>query len=192
MMITLWSQRLEQALRFAAIRHHGQTRRSSEIPYVEHVFAVAMILQKLGLGEDVVIAGLLHDVVEDTETTPDEVRQHFGTKVAELVSYCTEIKLDALGQKRPWIDRKRDYLDALAKAPVEAQCLALADKLHNLVTIQLDLHEGRDIWSSFHADRASVLENHHAVIDMCRVRDEPSLSELVNQCSQVLAEIELR
>ena len=70
--------RLEQAMRFAAQSHAGQLRKSSETPYFEHVAAVALILDRAGFPEDVVIAGLLHDVVEDTAVTFEQVASLFG------------------------------------------------------------------------------------------------------------------
>ena len=131
----LFSLNLERALRWAATCHHGQARKGSGVPYVQHVAAVAMILDRLGYGEDVVVAGLLHDVVEDCDVTLDDVRDRFGMEVAALVAHGSEVKLDATGTKRPWIDRKRDHLAALADAPPDARALVLADKLHNLASI---------------------------------------------------------
>ncbi len=109
------SSRLEQALRFAAVGHQGQVRRSSGVPYVEHVVAVAWILNRAGFDEDVVIAGLLHDLVEDTSATLPDVEQRFGRIVAELVAHCSEVKTDDQGRKRPWIDRKSDHLAPCGK-----------------------------------------------------------------------------
>src|SRR3954447_26837434 len=105
---------LERALRWAAVCHGGQVRKGGGVPYVQHVVAVAMILDRLGFGDEVVIAGLLHDVVEDTAATLDQVRAQFGDEVARMVEACSEIKTDASGRKRPWIDRKRDHIEALA------------------------------------------------------------------------------
>ena len=136
------TSRLEQAIRFAAVGHQGQVRRSSGVPYVEHVVAVAWILDRAGFDEDVVIAGLLHDLVEDTPATLADVEQRFGRDVAELVAHCSEAKTDDQGRKRPWIDRKSDHLAALRKAPVGARAIVLADKLHNLISIDIDLREG--------------------------------------------------
>src|SRR5215210_6858982 len=101
-----WSQPLERASRWAAVRHHGQVRRGSGVPYVQHPMAVAWVLERLGFAEDVVIAGLLHDVVEDTDATLEQVAGEFGPVVAEIVGHCSEVKRDAQGNKRPWIDRK--------------------------------------------------------------------------------------
>lgn len=150
-----------------------------------------MILDRLGFDEDMIIAGLLHDVVEDTDTTLGEIGQRFGLRVADLVAQCSEVKLDSHGQTRPWIDRKRGYLEVLTEAPVEARCLALADKLHNLYSIQLDLSEGRPVWSSFHADRPQVLWYYRAVVETCRVDADSQLERLADECLQVLAAIEL-
>ena len=120
MTIDLMTLRLERALRWSAECHQGQTCRSSPTPYFEHVMAVALVLDRAGFGEDVVIAGLLHDVIEDTEATFEDVAARFGADVAETVRHCSEVKLDASGNKRPWIDRKRDHIAAIAFAPMAA------------------------------------------------------------------------
>jgi (p)ppGpp synthase/HD superfamily hydrolase len=180
---------LERALRWAAECHHGQVRKGTDTPYVEHVVGVAMALDRVGFAEPVVVAGLLHDVVEDTEATPDDVRARFGDEVAAIVAHCSEVKLDAGGRKRPWIDRKRDHLAALAAAPVEARGVVLADKLHNLVSIACDLHDGRPIWSLFNADRDRVLWYYRATVDTLGHGD-PRLETLAAECRRVLAEVE--
>ena len=137
-----------------------------DVPYFEHAAAVGMILDRAGFDEDVVIAGLLHDVVEDTEATIEEVAAGFGAVVAAIVAACSEIKLDAEGRKRPWIDRKRDHLAALASAGEPARAVILADKLHNLTS-----HRGQPgargvrSGSEFNADRTQVLWYYRATID---------------------------
>src|SRR5262245_40111954 len=107
---------LERALRWAAQCHAGQTRRGSSISYFEHIAAVALILAGAGFDEDTIVGGILHDVVEDTPGTLSEVAERFGELVAAHVRHCTEQKTDAQGLKRPWIERKRDHLAALAHA----------------------------------------------------------------------------
>lgn len=183
------SPRLERALRSSARWHAGQTRKGSGLPYFEHAAAVAMILQRAGFGEDVVIAGLLHDVVEDTDATIDDVRDGFGAAVAGIVGTCSEIKYDAEGRKRPWIDRKRDHLAALAGASPSAWAVILADKLHNLTSIEVDLAEGRPIWDQFNADRSQVLWYYRATIDS-RGPGDPRLEALAVACREVLDRIE--
>lgn len=185
----LLSPNLERALRWSAVSHQNQARRGSGAPYFTHPVAVAMTLDRLGFEEDVVIAGLLHDLVEDTETTVDDVRARFGPAVADLVAHNTEVKTDAQGAKRPWADRKRDHLAALADAPTRARALVLADKLHNLVSIAYDLRDGLPIWSLFHADRDQVLGYYRAMIASLGAGD-PRLETLADECRGVLSEVE--
>ena len=179
----------EAALRLSAVAHQDQTRKSSGVPYVEHPFAVALILDRAGFDEEVVIAGLLHDVVEDTDVTLDQIRDQFEDRVADLVAACSEEKLDPLGQKRPWADRKRDHLAVVAKAPVDARAVVLADKLHNLLSLFADQIDGRSPWDAFHADRVSVLAYYHAMIDACG-SDDPRLKRLAGECRDLLGLIE--
>jgi (p)ppGpp synthase/HD superfamily hydrolase len=178
---------LEKALRFAADRHRGQTRKGSDTPYVEHVYGVALILERLGFEEDVVVAGLLHDIVEDTETTLEEVSANFGGSISVLVAHCSEVKVDSSGAKRAWEDRKRDHLAALAAAPLPARAIVLADKLHNLVSILCDLQEGRPVWSLFNADRSRVLWYYEAsIVAMSAGGADDRLSKLAEECRRVL------
>lgn len=181
--------RLEAALRWSATAHDGQTRKGCKAPYFEHVVGVAMILDRLGFAEDVVVAGLLHDVVEDTQVTLDDVQIRFGEQVAMLVGHCSEVKSDAQGKKRPWIDRKRDHLVALADAPAEALAVVLADKLHNLVSMLCDLNEGVDVWAKFNADRTHVLWYYRTSIAQFGTRS-PELEQLACECGRVLDAIE--
>jgi (p)ppGpp synthase/HD superfamily hydrolase len=169
----------------AATGHLDQVRKGSVTPYIEHPMAVALILDRSGFDEETVIAGLLHDLVEDTDVTLEQIRATFGDRVAEIVDHCSEVKLDASGARRPWIDRKRDHLASAANAPESARAVILADKLHNLISIRLDQAEGRPVWSSFHADRDQVLWYYRAMIDACR-SGGPGLSGLAKECLECL------
>jgi (p)ppGpp synthase/HD superfamily hydrolase len=184
----LMTLNLERALRWAAERHRTQERKGSGVPYVQHVVAVAMILDRAGCAEDVVIAGLLHDVVEDTDTTLEQVAEVFGAQVAEIVGWCSERKTDEEGRKCPWIDRKREHIALLDGAPVAAKAVMLADKLHNLLSIQFDLQAGRDLWSKFNADPALVVWYYESVIDRCGSGDE-RLERIAEQCRGVLGDL---
>ena len=186
---TGWSPTLERALRMAAKGHEGQVRKGSPVPYVEHPMAVAMILDRAGFDEDVVIAGLLHDLVEDTDVSLDEIRASFGDDVAETVAACSEVKLDPTGRKRPWADRKRDHLETLKSATLATKAVILADKQHNLASIALDLEEGRHVWSTFNAPRPDVLAYYRASLTACGTGD-PRLEVLARQASTILGRVE--
>jgi len=185
----LFSPMLERALRRCAVWHRDQVRRGAAVPYAQHPISVAWILERLGFPEPVVIAGLLHDAVEDTDVTLERIQAEFGADVAAIVAGMTERKLDDRGQKRPWIDRKTEHLDALVTAPIEVRAVALADKLHNLTSIQSDLHEGRAIWSSFHAARDQVLWYYRTALERCGGGD-PRLERLAREGLWLLGEIE--
>lgn len=179
-----WSPILERAIRWASVAHAGQFRRGTLIPYIEHPMAVAMILDRAGFSEDVVIAGLLHDLVEDTDATIEEVCSRFGDDVAAIVAGCSEVKDDANGVKRPWADRKRDHLAALKGATISTHAVILADKLHNLACIELDLLDGRAVWSAFNAGRDDVLAYYRASLATCGVGDPRlvALAEVIGNC----------
>jgi (p)ppGpp synthase/HD superfamily hydrolase len=188
----LMTPRLERAFRRAAFWHRGQTRKASDVPYIQHPAAVAMILDRLGCDEDVVIAGLLHDAVEDAGATFGEIAEEFGEGVAAIVRDLSERKLDDDGRPRPWAERKREHLDRLAKAPLHSRAVALADKLHNLVSIRLDLQTAADrsaFWGRFNAPREDSLRQYHAFLDAVG-RGDPLLERLADECRRVLAEVE--
>ena len=162
--------RLDLALRRAACWHRAQTRKATDIPYVQHPVAVAMIVDRLGFDEDVVIAALLHDVVEDTEATFEDVAIRVRGPVASLVRDLSEEKTDAQGRKRPWADRKRDHLEALSRASVPARAVALADRLHNLTSMQADLSGNADpdtFWARFNAPKAEIVRQYQLSPSRC-------------------------
>ena len=184
--LDLMSPRLERALWWAAVWHDGQHRKASPVPYVQHPVAVAWMLDRLGFEEDVVIAALLHDAVEDTEATLEEVRVRFGDRVAELVAHCSEVKLDAEGKKRAWEDRKRDHLEALQAAPIEAKAIVLADTLHNLKSMAADLEEGPELWQRFNASKEQVLGYARAKVERLGEGVDSRLEALARRCREVL------
>ena len=179
---------LERAIRRAAEWHRGQDRKASSTPYITHPFAVAMILDRSGFGEDVVAAGLLHDVVEDCDVPIATIELEFGAAVASIVAAVSEVKPDDSGAMRPWAVRRRDHIELVASSSVEARAVALADKLHNLSCIRMDLDAGRLVWSIFNASRDDVLAYHREGIERFGAGDD-RLAELVSACREVFAEV---
>ena len=101
-----------RAFVFAAEKHKGQTRKASSIPYIAHLMGVASLVLEAGGDEDLAIAALLHDVVEDCGGVPmlKEVRRRFGARVAKVVDGCTDAYTDP---KPPWRERKEKYIARL-------------------------------------------------------------------------------
>jgi (p)ppGpp synthase/HD superfamily hydrolase len=107
---------------------------SVAVPYVSHLFAVTMIAMDYTDNEDVLIAALLHDTLEDTDYTPAELEEDFGGKVREIVEAISEPK-DSEHKTHTWRERKDHYSKQLKDAPVEALIVSAADKIHNMRSI---------------------------------------------------------
>ncbi|MGV3487181.1 MAG: HD domain-containing protein [Tuberibacillus sp.] len=136
---------LDRAIAFAAKAHDKQYRKATNVPYIAHPFSVGMILMQAGVGEDLVAAGVLHDVVEDTEATMEDLIREFGQAIADIVAGCSEPD-----KSLSWEERKAHTIGYLKTAPSEVKVVTAADKLHNIRSIQEDyLRLGEAIWSRF-------------------------------------------
>ena len=136
---------IEEAIEVAAEAHQGQYRKGTDTPYITHPYAVGLILMEAGCTEAMIIAGILHDTVEDTDLTLEFIRERFGEDIAKIVDGCSENK--ALR----WRARKTERIEALKTASPEICTVTCADKLHNLRTIisEYDLI-GDSVWDRFH------------------------------------------
>ena len=141
---------ITKAFNFANQAHKGIKRRSGE-PYIMHPIAVAKIVcNEIGLGSTSICAALLHDVVEDTPVTEEEIRSLFGERIASLVHAESEDK------SKSWWERKQEKIDHLKTAPRDVKILALADKLSNLRSTARDyLLLGEEIWNRFNEKKKS-------------------------------------
>ena len=139
------SPRVNKALEYSAKAHIAQKRKGTDIPYISHPYAIGMILSNAGCSEDVIIAGILHDTVEDTEVTLEDITANFGDKVAAIVAGCSEPDKDL-----SWEERKQHTLDELKNASLEIHYVACADKLHNISTM-IEEHKsiGDAVWQRF-------------------------------------------
>jgi (p)ppGpp synthase/HD superfamily hydrolase len=147
-----FSPRLYEALALAAKAHKDQIRKGSDVPYIVHPIQVAMILQAHGFDEDLAIAGILHDTVEDCDVSFDDIRSRFGDDVTTLVDGVTEKKTDASAHKRPWRIRKEEQLAHLAHADARTAALKAADALHNASCTLADVRaHGPGVWTRFNA-----------------------------------------
>ena len=123
---------IKRAIQFAARKHHGQFRKETgPLPYITHLFSTALLVAEDGADDDVVTAALLHDTIEDTSTTREEIVEKFNERVALLVEALTELK-EKDGKKLNWKERKTLYLENLEKAPDDAILVAAADKIDNI------------------------------------------------------------
>tara|TARA_B100000508_G_scaffold141015_1_gene145078 strand:- start:1914 stop:2513 length:600 start_codon:yes stop_codon:yes gene_type:complete len=127
----MYTYKVEQAIKAAGLLHQDQLRKGVvSLPYVTHLISVMLILRDYTEDEDTLVAALLHDTLEDTDYTKEELVEDFGETVAKYVEALTEPK-GTSDNKMPWIDTKKGYAKQLKKAPVEAVMIAAADKAHN-------------------------------------------------------------
>ena len=149
--------RLQKAFRYAAAKHAGQTRKQTAVPYLSHLMAVTALVLEAGGDEDLAIAALLHDVVEDCGGMPRlrEIHKMFGARVAKIVEGCTDSFSDP---KLPWIDRKEEYLKRLKHEDADTRLVSASDKLYNARAIVTDLHAiGRAVFDRFTAGQDGTL-----------------------------------
>lgn len=141
---------LQYAIRVALEAHKNQRRKGTEIPYVVHPIEVGIILGENGAAQDVIIAGMLHDTIEDTDLTLQNIRRMFGRHIAELVAGASESNRGVPGVT--WEQRKQHTIDYLKTASEEVQMIACADKLSNMRSIFDDYKEiGEKLWDRFNA-----------------------------------------
>ena len=143
---------LHKAIEFAAYAHRKQTRKGGDMPYITHPFEVAMLLQKENCDVETVIAGLLHDTVEDADITLEEIREQFGDRVCELVASNSEDKT------KSWIERKEHTIDEmLGCADYDVLMLCCADKTANLRSMMTDfIQVGDKLWERFNAPKEDI------------------------------------
>jgi len=157
--------RFLRAFLFAAEKHAGQRRKASTVPYIAHLMGVASLVLEAGGDEDLAIAALLHDVVEDCGGAPmlKEVRRRFGKRVANIVDGCTDADTYP---KPPWRERKENYLRHLRKADLDTRLVSAADKLHNVCSILTDYWDvGESIWARFNGGRDGTLWYYRVLLD---------------------------
>ncbi|MBQ0077776.1 MAG: HD domain-containing protein [Bacteroidales bacterium] len=144
---------VDKAIRFAVDAHAGTERRGKGFPYVIHVLEAMEIVSTITSDPELLAAAALHDTVEDTDVTIEQIRSEFGPRVAALVDSESEAPLDAsVDESLTWRDRKRAAIERLGAASHDAKIVALGDKLSNMRAIARDYRKKGDaLWTIFHA-----------------------------------------
>jgi len=194
--MTGYSDRINHAFAFAAKHHDRQVRKGTRLPYLTHPANVAVILTRYDCDEDTVVAGILHDVVEDCvregwtrEMLEDRIASKFGESVLETVLAVTKRRTDDDGVELSREDVKSDYLERLGAASDAARWVCAADKVHNAGSILADLRRTLDaesVWGRFSGGREGTMAWYRGVRDRLTALGFASpitaeLSELVRQ-----------
>ena len=163
-----------EAIEFAVKAHAGQFRKGSGLPYVFHPLGAAKILIECGCSQEIVVAAILHDTIEDTSVTYEDIRSAFGEEIAGLVR---EVSAPDMGDS--WENRKRHTIEHLKDAPGNVLLLACADKLDNITSIRKDYARlGEAVWDRFNRPRDRQKWYYESLADVFlnRREEEPGAS----------------
>ena len=148
---------LDKAIIFAVNAHHNTERRGKGFPYIVHPMEAVEIVSTITSDQELLAAAALHDTIEDTEVTVEDIRREFGDRIADLVHAESDQFTEGVSEEDSWHDRKQAAIDRLVAAPMDAKIVAMGDKLSNMRAIWRDYQViGDELWNIFHVkDKAS-------------------------------------
>ena len=178
---------LDRAIVFAVRAHAGTERRGKGFPYIVHPMEAVEIVATMTSDQELLAAAVLHDTVEDTDTTVEQIRTEFGDRIASLVASESDIVVDGVNEEDSWHARKQAAIDRLARASHDAKVVALGDKLSNMRAIARDYaQQGDALWNLFHVkDRKEHEWHYRGLADSLRELQDSfaykELEQLINQ-----------
>jgi (p)ppGpp synthase/HD superfamily hydrolase len=191
--VTVLTDKFDRALLYATHIHGGQVRKGTSTPYIAHLMAVAATVLEYGGDEDLAIAALLHDSVEDQggKARLEDVRNRFGERVAKIVKACSDSLADtAKGERKAgWQERKEAYLAHLQTVDEDVLRVSLADKVHNARAILRDLRKkdvGERIWARFSQPKDRTLWYYRNLADKFRKLLPGQLSDELHEIVEIL------
>ena len=153
---------LDRAIVFAVNAHQGTERRGKGFPYIVHPMEAVEIVATMTTDQELLAAAVLHDTVEDTDVTLDDIRREFGERVAKLVEEESDVFIDGVSEADSWHERKQAAIGRLAQASRDAKMVALGDKLSNARIIYRDfVQKGNELWNIFHETDVKEHEWHY-------------------------------
>ena len=153
---------LDRAIIFAVQAHHNTERRGKGFPYIVHPMEAVEIVATITSDQELLAAAALHDTIEDTEVTVEQIREAFGERVANLVHAESDQFTEGVSEEDSWHDRKQAAIDRLAAASHDAKIVAMGDKLSNMRAIWRDYQtKGDELWNIFHVKDKTSHEWHY-------------------------------
>ena len=178
---------LDRAIVFAVRAHAGIERRGKGFPYIVHPMEAVEIVATITPDQELLAAAVLHDTVEDTDVTIEQIRAEFGDRVAALVASESEDKDCGVSKEESWHARKQAAIDRLASASLDSKIVALVDKLSNMRAIARDYAvQGDKLWNLFNTKDPKEHEWHYrelanALSDLKDTFAYKEFEQLVNQ-----------
>ena len=153
---------LDRAIEFAVHAHSGTERRGKGFPYIVHPLEAVAIVATMTNDPELLAAAALHDTVEDTDVTAEQLRIEFGERIASLVVTESDVPVSGMSQEEGWYVRKQAAIDRLTSAPHDAKIVALGDKLSNMRAIARDYAlQGDELWNLFRVKERIAHEWHY-------------------------------
>jgi len=196
---TVLTDRFDRALLYATHVHGGQVRKGTPIPYIAHLLAVSATVLEYDGSEDVAIAALLHDAVEDQGGEPrlSDIRNRFGDRVADIVRSCSDTVVNSSSgqQKEDWHTRKKRYVEHLNLVDQDTLLVSLSDKIHNARSILRDLRRpeiGKAVWDRFKNSRKDTLWYYRELARSFqkRLKDQSAKMQLADELSEIVDVLE--
>ena len=178
---------LDRAIVFAVRAHAGTERRGKGFPYIVHPLEAVEIVATMTPDQELLAAAALHDTVEDTDVTIEQIRAEFGDRIASLVASESDIKVSGVSSEESWYIRKQATIDRLAAASLDAKKVALGDKLSNMRAIARDYAmQGDALWNLFRVkDRKDHEWHYRGLADALRDLQDTfaykEFEQLINQ-----------
>ena len=181
---------LDRAIVFAVRAHAGTERRGKGFPYIVHPLEAVEIVATMTRDQELLAAAALHDTVEDTDVTIEQIRAEFGDRIASFVAAESDINVSGMSNEESWYVRKQAAIDRLAAAPRDAKIVALGDKLSNMRAIARDYAmQGDALWNLFRVkDRKNHEWHYRGLADALRELQDTfaykEFEQLINQVFQ--------
>lgn len=178
---------LDRAIIFAVKAHAGTERRGKGYPYIVHPLEAVEIVSTMTADQELLAAAALHDTVEDTDVTVEQIREEFGPRVASLVADESDEMPEGVSEEESWHSRKQAAIDRLSRSSHDAKMVALGDKLSNMRAIARDYSiKGDELWNIFHVkDRKDHEWHYRGLADALRELDGTfafqEFEKLINQ-----------
>lgn len=172
---------IDSALLFAAKCHEGQLRKGTTRPYIVHPIETMEILSEMKADRSLLIAGLLHDTLEDTGATEEEIIRHFGIEVGFLVAAHSEDK------SKSWEERKKNAIRQVREGSMRLKMLVMADKVSNLRSLYRDQKQiGEKIWERFNASKEKQKWYYNAMKEaLWEMKNDPETEKIYQEMTEL-------
>lgn len=182
---------LDRAIVFAVKAHHNTERRGKGFPYIVHPMEALEIVATITSNQELLAAAVLHDTLEDTDVTLDQLRREFGDRVSALVQAESDELVEDVREEDSWHERKQAAMDRLAAASHDAKIVAMGDKLSNMRAIARDYAlKGDDLWQIFHVTDKASHEWHYRGLasSLSELSDTFAYKEFISLINQVFGQ----